>query len=923
MINTAAYNKQVDKAKQRLAQRWNQQQRNEKLIKEKKFLSIDTPDRVEKFLCRRGYSENEVHSLQRNNITARNKNAAGAPGSKMLEIIMGDNNLMAVSFLKKGVIHSSSTGRIRVNDASAQQVGFATGFMVSPVLLLTNHHVLGDESFVKNSLLEFNYQLDVNGSVGPSVLFNFDPAKFYYKDENLDFVLIAVKEKSVNGDPLTIYGWNKLIEDEGKAIAGQYINIIQHPNGDPKLVCVRDNQLIDIFDDFMHYNTDTMPGSSGSALYNDQWEVVGLHHASVTVDAKKDAPKYQNEGVRISRIIKFLKDQNMKPSEKELFQKCFEGSESAPVFNDQPAAANGFQLQTVQNEDGSATWTIPISITLNVGNSGFVKKVATPELPPVPLAPSSLPVSDGSPFDQILARAKNELRTAPHVLDIDNGYKFRDGQITNEKAIVITMDSNAAAAERKGIPDEYMGVPTEVLGPGIQDLIIQSKNGPAREMLVNRHDVIEEIVYKPPHGAKLAVRNAKMKATFHISPEEGFKNLKLFLAGTTSELVIGMYDFGAPHILDEIKKLNKKHVKVSMAIQKGESLGTGTKDDDGSDVKKDDLHDADVIAQLQKTFKNNFDFSYVKIGKTNGWVASSYHIKVAVRDSKSIWLSSGNWQSSNQPDVAKLGLTDDQLISRYNREWHVIVEDEALAKAYRTFILNDIEENKKLLGEELTEVPALPELFAKEIATKAKKPYVPFPPKVVNTTLKVMPLLTPDNYLQQALDLIDSAKESLWIENQTFNAPNDKGTNTNLQQFLEAVHKKQQDGVGVKIIFRLFMEADAKRNFMALKDFGFDTDNVKVLKNCHTKGIIVDGKTVLLGSQNISEQGISINRDASLIVYNSDVADYFGKIFMDDWTNRATNTFSGQDDEMLIARPGQKIPPGMQRVSWKEIMETL
>ena len=30
-----------------------------------------------------------------------------------------------------------------------------------------------------------------------------------------------------------------------------------------------------------------------------------------------------------------------------------------------------------------------------------------------------------------------------------------------------------------------------------------------------------------------------------------------------------------------------------------------------------------------------------------GWVASSYHIKVAVRDDEAAWLSSGNWQSSN------------------------------------------------------------------------------------------------------------------------------------------------------------------------------------------------------------------------------------------------------------------------------------
>ena len=35
----------------------------------------------------------------------------------------------------------------------------------------------------------------------------------------------------------------------------------------------------------------------------------------------------------------------------------------------------------------------------------------------------------------------------------------------------------------------------------------------------------------------------------------------------------------------------------------------------------------------------------------DGLWASAYHIKVAVRDGETFWLSSGNWQSSNQPDV--------------------------------------------------------------------------------------------------------------------------------------------------------------------------------------------------------------------------------------------------------------------------------
>jgi phosphatidylserine/phosphatidylglycerophosphate/cardiolipin synthase-like enzyme len=56
-------------------------------------------------------------------------------------------------------------------------------------------------------------------------------------------------------------------------------------------------------------------------------------------------------------------------------------------------------------------------------------------------------------------------------------------------------------------------------------------------------------------------------------------------------------------------------------------------------------------------------------------------------------------------------------------------------------------------------------------------------------------------------------------------------------------------------------------------------NNFKVQKNCHTKGIIVDRKKVLLGSQNWSNDGVSVNRDASRLFDDEELATYFAKIF--------------------------------------------
>ena len=64
----------------------------------------------------------------------------------------------------------------------------------------------------------------------------------------------------------------------------------------------------------LQYSCDTEPGSSGSPVFNNQWKLVALHHASVVVDGPdgRHAPdadpgaRYLNEGIRLSAIATWL-----------------------------------------------------------------------------------------------------------------------------------------------------------------------------------------------------------------------------------------------------------------------------------------------------------------------------------------------------------------------------------------------------------------------------------------------------------------------------------------------------------------------------------------------------------------------------------------------------------------------------------------
>jgi phosphatidylserine/phosphatidylglycerophosphate/cardiolipin synthase-like enzyme len=319
---------------------------------------------------------------------------------------------------------------------------------------------------------------------------------------------------------------------------------------------------------------------------------------------------------------------------------------------------------------------------------------------------------------------------------------------------------------------------------------------------------------------------------------------------------------------------------------------------------------------------------WVKTGRVNGWVASSYHIKVAVRDQKAFWLSSGNWQSSNQPKADPLGEEPPRRVwlDKYNREWHAVVENSALAKIFEAYLLHDFQNNLgadrfESLGFESLNLPDLliPEEFFMPSAAERTGRFQYFQPFDENRAFIVTPL--PDNYHDEALKLVESAEEELLIQNQTFNAP--KQDQGRLRELIDAVIAKQHAGVSVRVIFRILFPANARQVIEELKDYGFDVNSLKVQKNCHTKGIVVDRKKVLLGSQNWSNDGVSVNRDASLLFEDAPLAKYFANIFDHDWNNIARQNIGPERLPIERVAADEKTPPGFVRLNWKDYLEML
>lgn len=313
-----------------------------------------------------------------------------------LERLMGRNDMIDVGFLERGWIASRSVGRIAIFGSPQARGGYGTGFLVSPSLLLTNNHVLPTVEHATHSYVEFDLQAGRDGLPLAAVAFRLQPERLFVTSKELDYTVVAVRSDSETGTSLTSYGFLPLIEAEGKVILGELVNIVQHPNGEPKQLALRENRLVDLLEHYLHYSTDTAPGSSGSPVFNDQWEVVALHHSGaprtdsegrwLAVDGRpwtaamgeEQIDWKANEGVRISRVLRSLREQPLIGVADELRSQLGDLTLRAPVV---PGAAEQAQTNVAIQASDTTQFTVPLTISISVGSAASPRAAGEPGPP--------------------------------------------------------------------------------------------------------------------------------------------------------------------------------------------------------------------------------------------------------------------------------------------------------------------------------------------------------------------------------------------------------------------------------------------------------------------------------------------------------------------------------------------------------------
>lgn len=260
------------------------------------------------------------------------KDATTEVVDEALERIFKDADFLPGWWLTTGAARADAVAKLTTS------VEMGTGFLVSPWLLLTNHHVLDSPETAAGTTAWFRYAENEDGSSTPRKL-SLQPERCFVTSvaEDLDFTLVAVapldgKAPVDDNAPGREFGWVLMHGGIGKIIKGQAVNVIQHPQGRHREVVLRNNTFSGPLVEaggvenpkYLLYDADTEPGSSGAPLFSDKWELIGLHHASeqqrheaghfVDIDgniADANTPESKriwvaNRGIRISAIVKDL-----------------------------------------------------------------------------------------------------------------------------------------------------------------------------------------------------------------------------------------------------------------------------------------------------------------------------------------------------------------------------------------------------------------------------------------------------------------------------------------------------------------------------------------------------------------------------------------------------------------------------------------
>jgi V8-like Glu-specific endopeptidase len=223
-------------------------------------------------------------------------------------------NFLPISFLEKGYNIQKCIARIVL-----PQNGLATGFLISPSLLITNYHVLPSKDIARGAKFQFNYQNDINGEACQEISYTSD-TEIFYTNPLIDYDYTIL---NLNENPGDKWGFSSLVNNSNPLLGDNCI-IIQHPYGRRKEIALQESAITEFAaHGIVKYTCDTDEGSSGAPLYDNEWRLLALHHNTGDVERNSQTGKTyckNNIGGLVTSIIKDLQSHNSDNNVQKILQ---------------------------------------------------------------------------------------------------------------------------------------------------------------------------------------------------------------------------------------------------------------------------------------------------------------------------------------------------------------------------------------------------------------------------------------------------------------------------------------------------------------------------------------------------------------------------------------------------------------------------
>jgi V8-like Glu-specific endopeptidase len=227
-----------------------------------------------------------------------------------LEKVLGKDRYQTLTWYIKGLERCRAVARVETTNED----GLGTGFLVRgpdlhrslpPVVLMTNGHVIPEGIDQAAAVVAFHA---TTGDTHAPQRFRV-VRRWWYSPSHSPELDTTLLELDGHPDKVTPVPIARRVPNL-KAETTPRAYVIGHPRGlEQPQFSLQDNHILGLDKTRLHYRSPTEPGSSGSPVFDKNWDLIALHHSGSTEMPRLDGQPglyAANEGILVTAIMAAL-----------------------------------------------------------------------------------------------------------------------------------------------------------------------------------------------------------------------------------------------------------------------------------------------------------------------------------------------------------------------------------------------------------------------------------------------------------------------------------------------------------------------------------------------------------------------------------------------------------------------------------------